>query len=78
MTLQVSADVEQLIRVQMAAGHYQTEDDLLRDALLALADRSDDVAAIQEGLDDLWAGRVHPLDEVDAEIQQRFGFTSRK
>jgi predicted transcriptional regulator len=78
MTLQVSADVEQLIRVQMAAGHYQTEDDLLRDALLALADRSDDIAAIQEGLDDLVAGRIHPLDEVDAEIRQRFGFTSRQ
>lgn len=78
MTLQVSADVEQLIRVQMATGHYESEDDLLRDALLALADRSEDVAAIQEGLDDLWAGRVHPLDEVDAEIRQRFGFRPRQ
>ncbi|MBX9788433.1 MAG: hypothetical protein K2Y37_05920 [Pirellulales bacterium] len=78
MTLQISADVEQLIRLQMATGHYQSEDDLLRDALQALAERADDVAAIQEGLDDLLAGRVHLLDEVDAEIRQRFGFTSRQ
>ena len=78
MNLQLSADVEQLIRVQMVAGNYRTEDELLRDALQALAERSEDVAAIQAGIDDMLAGRVRPLDEVDAEIRQKFGFTPRQ
>jgi len=78
MTLQISADVENLVRVQMATGNYKTEDELLRDALQALAERSDDLIAIQDGIDDMLAGRVHPLDEVDAEIRQKFGFKPRQ
>ena len=78
MTLQISADVENLVRIQMATGNYKTEDELLRDALQALAERSDDLIAIQDGIDDMLAGRVQPLEEVDAEIRQKFGFKPRQ
>jgi Arc/MetJ-type ribon-helix-helix transcriptional regulator len=36
MSYQFASDVERLLREQMALGHYNSEDDLLRDALVSL------------------------------------------
>ena len=49
-------------------------DDLAR----SCDDYAADVAAIQEGIDDMIAGRVQPLEVVDAEIRQQFGFKRRQ
>lgn len=49
-------DVAALVEARLASGRYASEDDILRDALQALADVEEDVAAIQEALDDLDAG----------------------
>lgn len=68
-------DLERQLQEQMAAGHYVSETDLLRDALQALQEQNADVAAIRAGLDDLDHGRVRPLDEVASEIRQRNGWT---
>ena len=71
-------DVAELVREQMACGEYASEDDLLRDALHALVDRSADLIAIQAGFDDMQAGRMEPLSDVDAKIRGRLGFPLRK
>ena len=69
-------DLEQRIRHQMSDGGYDSEDDVLRDALKALATRNDDLAAIHAGVEDMEAGRSRRLTEVADEIRQKQGWTS--
>ena len=76
MTNYFPPDVEQRIRQQMTEGHYESEDDLLRDALDALASRNADLAAIHAGVDDMEAGRMRPLTDVANDIRQKHGWTS--
>jgi len=78
MTYELPPDVAQLLAEQLRTGPYQSADDVLRDALHALADRNSDLAAIRAGLDDLDAGRIRPLADVDAEIRSALGFTPRQ
>ena len=74
MSYFVSPEIERRIHEQMALGQYSSPEDLLLDALAALAERRDDIAAIQAGIDDMEAGRMRPLEEVDAEIRAKHGF----
>lgn len=69
------SDLERQLQEQMALGQYHSETDLIRDALQALQERNEDLAAIQAGLDDLDAGRVRPLRDVAAEIRQQHGWS---
>ncbi len=67
-------DVAQLVEDQLAAGRYGTPDDVLRDALRALAERNEDARAIQEGLADMEAGRTRGLREVAERVRRKHGF----
>ncbi len=77
MAYKFPPDVEQLIRAQMAAGVFSTEDDLLRAALRALDDEQratidedpEVVAGIGRGLEQLQRGLGRPFDEFDAEFR---------
>ena len=71
MTYQFPPDLDQDIKERMASGLYSSEDDVLRDALRALRSRDQEVAAIQEGVDDMKAGRVMPLREFDRTFRER-------
>lgn len=68
---QFPPDLEDEIKQRMKTGQYASEDQLLREALQALTWRDDEVAAIQEGIDDMEAGRVKPLREFDREFRDR-------
>jgi antitoxin ParD1/3/4 len=74
MSYALSAEVERRINEQMELGHYNSPDDLLLDALEALAERRDDIEAIEAGIADMEAGRLRPIEEVDAEIRAKHGF----
>lgn len=50
MIRKFSPAVEQMIESQMASGKFASEDDLLIEALHALAVEQEDLSAIQEGL----------------------------
>ena len=50
MTYAFPPDVEQLVAGRMATGGYSTEDDVLRDALRALAEEEEDLAAVRRPL----------------------------
>ena len=80
MTYRFPGDIAKLLREQMATGRYACEDDILREALRALAEfvhspaefdeeYCQTVAAVREGLADAEAGRTRPLraliDEAD-------------
>jgi len=60
----------------MAAGDYASQDDLLRDALAALAERKGDLASIQAGISDMETGRARPLEEVSDAIRRKHGWSS--
>jgi len=72
MPYQFPPDVDQLVRERMASGQYSSEDTLLKEALLALAEQEEDLAAVREALADLEAGDVGvPLDEAFDTVRRR-------
>ena len=73
MAYQFPPDVQELVDSQMASGAYANEDDLLKQALRSLSDYKQTIDDVLEGLDDERAGRVRPLDKVDAELRQNYG-----
>jgi Arc/MetJ-type ribon-helix-helix transcriptional regulator len=77
MPLQVSTELAATIEEEMATGKYDSEEQLLREALLALREQREDFAAIQAGIDDWQAGRTRPISEVAADIRERFGWKSQ-
>ena len=65
MTYAFPPDVEELVAGRMAAGGYATEDDVLRDALRALAEKEENLAAVREAIAEYRAGDPGlPLDEA--------------
>jgi Arc/MetJ-type ribon-helix-helix transcriptional regulator len=82
MAYQFPPDLDELVREQMASGNYDSEDDLLRDALLAFSGDGEaivdeDVAALEEALRELDAGDPGvDLDEAFRRIRERHGIDS--
>lgn len=72
MTLQLPSDLSATVEAFLAGGRYKDEFEVLREALAALQHRAN-VAAIQEGVDDMFAGRYRTLEEVDAQIREKYG-----
>lgn len=64
-------ELDQLVRDKMATGEYASADELLLEAMRALVDRDEAIAGIREGIDDMEAGRIRPLEDVDAELRKK-------
>lgn len=83
MAYQFPPDVEQLAKNLMATGNYQSEDDLLRDALttlqesLHLIDEEDPVVVegIRRGLGEMKQGLGRPYEEFDREFRAKHNIT---
>ena len=71
MSYVLPPDLERLVREELATGVYASEDEVLLEAMRALHERDDAIAGIQEGLADLEAGLVRPLNAVDAELRTK-------
>lgn len=71
MSVHLAPDIWNEIQRQIAAGRYSSYDEVLREALAALRAREEEVRAIQQGIDDMEAGRVTPLREFDREFRHR-------
>jgi Arc/MetJ-type ribon-helix-helix transcriptional regulator len=77
MAYQFPPNIERLVKEQMASGAYESEDDLLADALRALATRSADLAAVNDAIRDMEAGDTgRSLTEVAEEIRTRHGWST--
>ena len=73
MPYQLSPDVEELVKDRMASGNYQSEEDVLRDALEALRLEDEELRAIEEALDDVEDGDTGvSLDEAFASLRAKF------
>ena len=65
MTYQFPSDVQQIVRARMASGRYASEDEVLREALQALAEEEQDLEAGREAVAEWRAGDASlPLDEA--------------
>ena len=74
MAYQFPSDIQQLIGEQMASGQFSSEDELLREALRALTEEAEDLAAVRAAVAD-WrsADDGVPLDDAFAELRKRHG-----
>ena len=65
MVLQISADLQQRIQAQLANGQFQTEEDVIREAMNTLERRQTGLRELQqrvrEAEADLQAGRCGPF-----------------
>jgi antitoxin ParD1/3/4 len=63
---------ETFVQAQLASGRYNNASEVVRDALRLMEDRERRLAsldaAIERGIADIEAGRVHDLDEVCDEL----------
>jgi len=65
-------DVKKLVESHLASGRYSTEDDVLRDALRALSEEEEDIAAVRDAIDEWRAGdQGLPLVEAFDQIRHR-------
>ena len=77
MTYQFPPNIERLVKEQMASGDYESEDDLLADALRALATRNEELVAVNDAIRDMEAGDAgRPLTEVADEIREKHGWST--
>ena len=74
MAYQFPSDIHERVKANLATGKYRSEDDVLREALDALQRHDGELQAIQEGIDDMQAGRFRPLEQVGAEIRRKHSF----
>ena len=70
MSYSFPPDVQQMVESHISSGHYQNEDEVLRDALRALTEEDEDVAAVRAAID-LWRAGDEgtPLAEAFEEIR---------
>ena len=68
---QLPPDLEQQVKHYLASGQYQTEEDVLRDALRALAEEQDVLDDIRQGFEDVDAGRGRSLEDIDGDLRKK-------
>ena len=69
---QLSSEVDRQVKHFLATGQYQSEDEVLRDALKALAERHSVLDDIRQGLTELESGQGRPLEDVDADLRKKY------
>jgi putative addiction module CopG family antidote len=73
MSVDLSPEIWNEIQRQVATGVFATPDDVVREALVALRSREEEVSAIKEAIDEMEAGLGRPFPEFDREFRQRNG-----
>ena len=70
-TLPISAKLQMRIAKEMAAGSYRAPEEMIVQALDALADRRSSIEAISRGLADAKAGRTRPWRDCKRDLFKR-------
>jgi predicted transcriptional regulator len=67
----LSPDIRHSLAQELALGQYADEQDVLRHALLALAEQRETIAGVREGLADIEAGRFESLEDYESDFRRR-------
>lgn len=70
MSYQLPPDLENGFAAYLASGRYPDMDAVMRQALSALELRDQEIAAIQQGIDEMELGLGQPLREFDREFRK--------
>lgn len=75
MNAHIAERWEPFIRAQIDSGRFSTEEEVVEVALSLLKHRAEsekarELEGIRQGVEDMRAGRTHPLDEAFAEIRR--------
>ncbi|HET6882251.1 MAG TPA: type II toxin-antitoxin system ParD family antitoxin [Pirellulales bacterium] len=74
MSTQLPPDVQQHVTAWIASGKYASADDVLRDAMRALADEQDDFDAIREAIAEVESGDPGmPVQQAFHELREKHG-----
>jgi antitoxin ParD1/3/4 len=77
LSITLPAEMADFVRRKVASGLYESNSEIIREALRGLIERDKRLevldGAIARGLADADAGRVSDLEEVRAELRDRFG-----
>jgi len=74
MQVNIPIELEPFVEEEFATGRYGSREEILIQALQWLRDeRQQALAGIQQGLDDVVAGRAEPLADAFAEIRRGSG-----
>ena len=72
MAITLPPDVQQMVAAMLASGRYQSEEEVLRDALRALAEQDEDLDAIRKAIAEWKDGDAGmPLTEAFQVIRRR-------
>jgi len=74
MPASIPADVAREIDAHVASGRFESTDEVLRAAMMALAQQREADAALAAAVADFEAGNVRNFDEVNDEIRRRHGW----
>lgn len=78
MTLTISDELKALFDSQLATGRYAntSTEEVLKQALSALAEQQATLDDLEASLTDMDAGRVRPLEDVADEIRRGHGWSA--
>jgi putative addiction module CopG family antidote len=72
MSYRFPPDLQELVAAQLSSGRYDSEDDLLREALRALAEEQEDLTAVRDAVAEWRSGDSGvPLDEAFSRVRRR-------
>lgn len=75
-------DIVSIVDEVMETGHYASRDDVLRAGVKLVQERerkrAELAALLQEGLDDIKAGRIHDLEDVFRELDEELAELARR
>lgn len=69
----LNPDLERQLDAFVENGICTSREDVISKALAAFRREREEIAAIQEGLDDIEAGRHFSLEEVDHQMRDQYG-----
>ena len=73
MEVNLSAELKAFIDQQVASGVFASSDEVIAQGLHVLRiEQEEDEKAIQKGLDDVKAGRVHSVYDVFSRLEARY------
>ena len=74
MQINLTGDTEKSIERRLAAGQFNSPEEVIRAAVDQLDQYEASVADIRESLEDEQAGRVQSIQDVDREMREKHGF----